>query len=147
MSDGAENFMTTHNRLTERGNIIMQLSHFLPEEYMCAELNSLTAYYKKRGMTDDSSFAFISDKRNCCSILSNMNSHIRKKLFGIPENASRKIVARYAELIGKLIDKNCVTVNKAMQILNTHTITRTYKKIQPMIDSGFIEISSNKIMI
>lgn len=147
MSDGAENFMVTHNHLTERGNIIMQLSHFLSKDYILSELDLLTDYYKKRGMTDDSSFAFISDKRNCHSILSNMNRYIRKKLLGIPADANREIIARYAELIRLLIDEECVHINKAMQILKTHTVARTYNKIQTMVDVGFIRIEDKKLMM
>lgn len=147
MSDGTESFMAIRNSLTERGNIIMQLSHFLSEDYIRAELDSLVAYYQKRGMTDDSSFAFISDKRNCCPVLVNMNPYIRKKLFGIPVDANKKVISRYAELISLLVEKDSVSIKKTMQILETHTITRTYKKIQHMIDSGFVGIEDNKLKI
>lgn len=144
MSDGPEEFLVKEGFLTDRCKLLIQISHFMSLERMKEELSALNSLLRKRGMTDDASYAILSDKRNCGNILFTMNPDIRNRVFGIPVNVSKKVLNQYADAFDMLSFNNGIDYKSMIKIMHTHNISRTYNKLDSFMYYQIIKAENGK---
>ena len=139
-SDGAEPFLMKNNNYY--ADLLVKLSHILPQDRMYSELKAYTVRLTENGMFDDASYITVSENKYVTDVFTelfcrkNSSEWLKKALFGgIDKNTLKK----YAEIIVRISESaNGADLRSLTDIMHTHTPVRTLKRIAPLVRQGII---------
>ena len=145
LTDGADMLIKTDGTLTETAYDIMNFATLYNKNHMKSEYKAIAEKIQIFGSADDISFAFICDKRTAPEIFRKLSPEQRRIAFDL--KPAEKNIDSYVQLLKTLTEKNSISLRHVMQIMHTHNLTRTMKKIDPLIYSGVLTYKNGAISL
>lgn len=97
MTDGAEPYLTMPDRVAFRAILLQQISFVISERELEEQMADLLQYLRNHcGMSDDASFAVLTDYRRTDEILECMPSAMWNDLLECPKPVSKKKIKEYS---------------------------------------------------
>ena len=140
MSDGPEPHVISKEKAVGRLGLMIQMSFFFSRERMEDELEGFTELLKQNNMTDDASFAVLSDKRGAGKVFGQMDAGFKELLFGLPLAMKKKTKKNYEGFFGQMaIHPRGMHPKKLCSLFHIHKNRVLKKKLDGFIYAGVIK--------